>query len=71
MKIDLFTITSFYKNNKDNFVDSKKISDMLHCGPDDWCWPQSGTPCGPGPEGCWPTQCTPQRGPCYPCSPSD
>ncbi len=37
------------------------------CYPDDWCRPQSGSGCCPGPEDCYPSKCTPERdGDCNP-----
>ena len=70
MKLDLFTEMNFLfkklKGGKSEYTESND-----KCYPDDWCWPQSGSACGPGPEGCWPAQCTPERGPCDPCSPTD
>lgn len=66
MKFDLITRMSIFTESKNddlkidiNTKQPKPI--MLECYPDDWCKPESGTGCCPGPEDCWPTLCTPDR----------
>ena len=66
MKFDLITDMFIFNKDKENGVDvnidiKQPKAVMLDCYPDDWCRPQSGEGCCPGPAGCWPTLCTPDR----------
>ncbi len=65
------TLTSSGSLLNTGFLD-KNIFIKQECYPDDWCRPDSGSECGPGPTSCYPTQCTPERdGDCNPkvCNP--